>query len=112
MIPRNFSDTLPLRDEMFSALLETGNVVFEPVDGEEIQVKHWFRYPNYDFIVGVPAPESPRKEKECAAMCVRYKDGRSYCTYFDKQELGDMVGALLMVYTEEKQKGGYAPSTF
>jgi len=90
-IPIKFSETRELPDGYFK---NEDDIFFDVLEGETLQVTAWFCYPSYDFIFGVPVSESPRAKNECAAMCLRYNTGKTFCTYLDRQELSDTIEAL------------------
>lgn len=78
--------------------LEEEKGVLDLGNGEKIVVTSWQIYPSYQFIFGVPDPESERAKREVAVMVVKYKDGRGYFTYFDKTELKDSIESLVKIY--------------
>lgn len=97
VLPRSFADTKKLTNEQITQLRKKP-FYFEVEDDCFIEVVAWTQYPSYDLIYGKPTPESARYHRETAAMCVRYADGRTYCTYLDEQELLDTIDALVMIY--------------
>jgi hypothetical protein len=103
-IPRTFLETEKLTNETVDALQLADHLYFEPSDGEVIEVSEWSIYPSYDFIIGYPIPESPRYVKEVACLVVRYKNGKQYATYLDKQELEDVLNGLIRIYEKVRFK--------
>ncbi len=49
--------------------------LYEPSDGEFVDVVFWARYPDYDYIFGVPAQSSPKHGKEIGFY--QFRDSRS-----------------------------------
>lgn len=71
---------------------EADIVIYEPVEGETINVLLWERYPDYDMIFGVPDKTSKRYEKEMGFFTVRRVGHISYTGhYFDLLESEAMV---------------------
>lgn len=68
-------------------------LVFEPRQGELIEVVHWARYPSYDFIFGVPTILNPKHKLEAGFFQFRSVDheiGREGI-YIDINEMLDML---------------------
>lgn len=66
---------------------------YYPAKNEEIDVLNWCRYPNYDFIFGVPTKKNKYQKYEKAFF--QYRDVRRKKVnegfYLDKVELEDFV---------------------
>lgn len=92
-IPLTFDASKSLTRDDVTRIMSRDQIFFSPKLDERIEVTSWFRYPSYDFIFGLPTGK--RAEKEVACMWVRYTKGKQYCVYFDRQELGDAIEALL-----------------
>lgn len=105
-IPKTFTESSKLTNLDIENLMVGNTMIedtvsglyYEPSDGEMLEVVQWLRYPSYDFIIGIPTPDSPRAEKEKACLVVRYKTEKSYATYFDRQELGDIINGLTEIF--------------
>jgi len=71
-------------------------LVYEPVIGEKVLVTFWCRYPNYDFIFGVPDKSSPKYEKEISF--VQFRDTREKKVkmgmYLDVEETQEMIAGM------------------
>lgn len=70
---------------------------YEISDIEKIDVLFWNRYPNYDFIFGVPEKDSSAYEKELAFLL--FRDSRKnqkgvISMYFDISETKGMIRGL------------------
>ena len=50
-------------------------LIYEPTDGEIINVVRWERYPDYDYIFGVPAKTNPKYKLEVGFF--QFRDTRS-----------------------------------
>lgn len=102
-IPRKFQESSTITNSVLE-LMDKTPLEYEVSDGEVIDVTDWFRYPSYDMIFGTPAKDSPRAEKEIMCFVVRYATEKSYATYFDSQELGDVLNALVKIYAKVRIK--------
>lgn len=73
-------------------------------EGERILVYGWFRYPAYDFIFGVPAPDNPHYGQEVGFF--QYRDTRTkeirQGFYVDCQELLEMVEGFSKIFNISK----------
>lgn len=73
-------------------VIDADEFVYYPREGEMVHVLLWERYPDYDFIFGVPEKESPRYEKEIAFFQFRRVGEKvHYGHYFDVLESEAMV---------------------
>lgn len=101
-IPLTFDHSKALTKDDVQRVISRDKVFFSPKLDERIEVTHWYRYPSYDFIFGIPLGK--RAEKEVACMWVRYAGGRQYCVYFDKQELNDTIEAMSKIKAINSEK--------
>lgn len=99
---------------------EAEMLVYEPRDGEMIEVVYWARYPAYDFIFGVPTILNPKHKLEVGFFQFRssmHEIGREGI-YIDVNELNDMLNGFQMMcdrsksnsanlwFKHEEEKGG------
>lgn len=101
---------------------EAESLVYEPRDGELVEVTYWARYPDYDFIFGVPTILNPKHKLEVGFFQFRsakHAIGREGI-YIDVNELIDMIDGfqsmcdrsksnsanLWFKHDEEKNGGG------
>ena len=69
------NDAIPFEEGKFQPEIDSSNgTVYEPIQGQRINVLLWVRYPSYDFIFGVPDKDSPKYEKEISF--IQYRDTR------------------------------------
>lgn len=68
-------------------------IIYEPRKGEIVNVIYWVRYPEYDFIFGVPDQSSPKHEKEIGFF--QFRDTRAKKVlagcYIDIEECKEMI---------------------
>ncbi len=83
-------------------LVETSQAEFdEPFEhkdarGHNVLVYKWVRYPSYEFIFGIPAPDSPKHELEYSYFEFR-KQGGGWQFYADQNELEEMIQGFIAV---------------
>lgn len=83
---------------------EAEMLVYEPREGELIEVVYWARYPSYDFIFGVPTILSPKHKLEVGFFQFRsskHEIGREGI-YIDVKELVDMLNGFQMMADRSK----------
>ncbi|MCK4636181.1 MAG: hypothetical protein KAT32_04950 [Candidatus Moranbacteria bacterium] len=72
---------------------DIGQLVYEPVKGEKINIVSWIKYPSYDFLFGFPDKTNPKSEKEVAFF--QFRDTRAKKIkagfYLDECELDEMI---------------------
>jgi len=103
ILPKTFDETEKMSEPLIKKLV-SDTFYYEVSKDELIEVVNWVRYPSYDFLYGVPIPESPRYVKEIACMVIRYKGAKSYAHYFDVNEARDTIEALLIIYNKYKKR--------
>ena len=75
-----------------------GYYLYEPSKGRKILVSGWYRWPQYDFIFGVPYPTNPVFKDEWGYLEIRRKIGkkrRYHGWYLDKDELDCFIKGIL-----------------
>lgn len=80
------------------------SLIFEPREGEMVEVVYWARYPSYDFIFGVPTILNPKHKLEVGFFQFRSADheiGREGI-YIDVNELLDMINGFQMMVDRSK----------
>lgn len=84
--------------------IEASEVIYYPREGEMVHVLLWERYPDYDFIFGVPSKDSPRYEKEIAFFQFRrVGDTVHYGHYFDVLESEAMARGFARILEVSKK---------
>ena len=90
----------PSDDELLS---DYAQILYVPRAGEVVHVVYWIRYPEYDFIFGVPDPKNPCYGKEAAFY--QFRDSRSpgnRGVYIDVQECADIVQGFTLLLEKSK----------
>lgn len=72
-------------------------------NGDLVLVTLWERYPDYDFIFGVPAMESEKYAKEICFFQFRRKDGVNHGHYFDILETDAMIRGFTRAFEISKE---------
>jgi len=84
----------------------TSRIIFEPNEGELIEVTHWVTYPSYDFIFGVPVKDSPKAMKESGFFAFRDSrtEGKDIGMYLDDAEIVDVLNGMKSLYEKIRVK--------
>lgn len=81
------------------------DLIYFPRINEQVNVLRWERYPDYDFIFGIPDKASPRYEKEIAFFGFR-RGERTNGHYYDVLETLCMAEAFARILKESRS---YSP---
>ena len=102
IIPNSFSLTETLPEYLVEEAIADEDLFFQPSLGEMVKINTWIRYPDYDWLFGVPTFDSPRYAKEEAFYIFRNRTNDvQHGFYLDKQELTDLIMGLLKIQHEK-----------
>jgi hypothetical protein len=83
--------------------METGVLIYQVAQDENIRVLLWERYPSYDIIFGVPEKDNWRHRREIGFYVIR-REGQSMNIghYFDIEESRAMAEGFTKIIEESK----------
>ena len=81
-------------------------LMYEPTEGELVRVSLWARYPDYDFVFGIPHESSPRFEKEAGFFAFRDSRGghKTYGHYFDVSECMAVLNGFQKILSDCRER--------
>jgi len=83
---------------------EGQELIYEPQPGELVHVLFWARYPDYDFIFGVPDAKSQRFDKEVGFFQLR--DTRLKTVrqgfYLDLTECEELIKGFMLIHEQSR----------
>lgn len=80
-----------------------GSMYFQVEKGQFVEIVAWYRYPNYDFMFGVPTKESKYYELEVAFFGYRNKNGKKIGQFYDCSELENLIEGFMAVQDISKK---------